>query len=69
MVKLRDRSLADDTKYYYSSEKMSEAIDLAGISGYRIIYDETGLWAHITKYVLAWARSKRNSYPALPRAR
>jgi ubiquinone/menaquinone biosynthesis C-methylase UbiE len=49
MVKLRDRSLADDTKYYYSPEKMIESIDLAGISGYRIIYDDAGLWTYFTK--------------------
>ena len=49
MVKLRDRSLAEDTRYYYSPEKISAAIDLADIPDYRIIYDETGLWAYIRK--------------------
>ena len=49
MVKLRDCSLAEDTRYYYSPEKIRAAIDLAGIPDYRIIYDETGLWAYIRK--------------------
>jgi hypothetical protein len=38
-----------DAKYCYSPEKMIQAIDLAGISGYRIIYDDAGLWTYFTK--------------------
>jgi len=46
---LRDRSLKDDAKTYYSPDALKEVVDKAGIPNYRIIYDQTGLWVEIKK--------------------
>lgn len=47
MTRVRDQSLGDDAKYYYSATKMEESLQLAGVERYRVLLDETGLWAVI----------------------
>jgi ubiquinone/menaquinone biosynthesis C-methylase UbiE len=47
MVKLRDQSLGDASDHYYSSKKMKETLQGAGITKYKILLDETGMWAVI----------------------
>lgn len=47
MTKLRDQSLGDDAKYYYSASKMEDALQAANIARYKVLFDETGLWAVI----------------------
>jgi len=49
MKNLRDKSLGQTAKFYYSPEIMKEELIKAGINNFYIQYDETGLWAEIKK--------------------
>ena len=49
MKALRDHSLKEDAKAYSSPDKLSEVINKAGISKFRVSYDRAGLWAEIRK--------------------
>ncbi len=49
MKALRDHSLKEDAKAYSSPDKLSEVINKAGISNFRVSYDRAGLWAEIRK--------------------
>ncbi len=49
MKALRDHSLEEDAKAYSSPDKLSEVINKAGISKFRVSYDRAGLWAEIRK--------------------
>jgi ubiquinone/menaquinone biosynthesis C-methylase UbiE len=49
MTALRDRSLKDDAKVYSTPNELEETVRKAGISGFHIIYDRSGLWAELRK--------------------
>jgi len=49
MRNLRDKSLGQAAKFYYSPELMEKELVKAGINNFNIQYDDTGLWAEIRK--------------------